>query len=166
MNNPQSSSSQQGFTLIELIIVIVILGILAVTAAPKFIDISGDGRIATLNGLSTAIDSANRLVGLQAKLPGRIGTASGKYIDSNMNGSYDTPDPSSTEIQDILVTEDYKIRAAQVIYAVDMTGFESKSINSNTIYFGLDLDKSGNIQNDECYVIYNQVNTEVVSTGC
>lgn len=36
------SKTQQGFTLIELVIVIVILGILAATAAPKFIDISGD----------------------------------------------------------------------------------------------------------------------------
>ena len=35
-------TSQKGFTLIELVLVIVILGILAVTAAPKFIDLTGD----------------------------------------------------------------------------------------------------------------------------
>ena len=44
--------SNQGFTLIELIIVIVILGILAVTAAPKFLSLSGDAREGVLNGLA------------------------------------------------------------------------------------------------------------------
>ncbi|MGL4750761.1 MAG: type II secretion system protein, partial [Shewanella sp.] len=35
---------QQGFTLIELVVVIIILGILAVTAAPKFINLQSDAR--------------------------------------------------------------------------------------------------------------------------
>ena len=49
------NKKQAGFTLIELIIVIVILGILAVTAAPKFLDLQGDAKKSTLQGIDGAI---------------------------------------------------------------------------------------------------------------
>ncbi|WP_182034343.1 type II secretion system protein [Vibrio diabolicus] len=49
---------QGGFTLIELVVVIVILGILAVTAAPRFLNLQNDAREASLQGLKGAIDGA------------------------------------------------------------------------------------------------------------
>jgi len=58
----------KGFTLIELVIVIIILGILSATAIPKFVNLSSDARIASLEGIAGALSSTSLLVQLKAKV--------------------------------------------------------------------------------------------------
>jgi len=66
---------QAGFTLIELIIVIVILGILAAYAIPKYISIDREARISVTKGLEGSIRAAADMVHAIAVAKGQLGTA-------------------------------------------------------------------------------------------
>jgi len=83
----QSSRSQQGFTLIELVVVIVILGILAVTAAPKFIDISNDARTAAVESLGGALRAARDLTYAKSLVGGTGAYPTNAEIGSKIDSS-------------------------------------------------------------------------------
>jgi len=101
------NKKQTGFTLIELIIVIVILGILAVTAAPKFLNIQGDAHKATLNGLLGSMEAATSLVYGKAVIQGLQKSPNGdlKKVDgtTDIDTTYGYPDEAWTNTWAILV---------------------------------------------------------------
>lgn len=61
MKSLNKRSAQAGFTMIELIVVIVILGVLAATALPKFFDLGTEAKAAALQGVIGASNSAMSL---------------------------------------------------------------------------------------------------------
>lgn len=77
---------QNGFTLIELVVVIIILGILAVTAAPKFINLQGDARESSLKGLQGTLQGANSLVFAKAAISGKETLAVGDWAADDDDG--------------------------------------------------------------------------------
>ncbi|AMQ44726.1 prepilin-type N-terminal cleavage/methylation domain-containing protein [Aeromonas sp. HMWF036] len=71
---------QAGFTLIELVIVIIILGILAVTAAPKFLNLQDDARYSAAQGVQAALQSSSQMIYSKAAIAGLENTASGATV--------------------------------------------------------------------------------------
>ena len=90
-----------GFTLIELVIVIVILGILAVTAAPKFLNLKGDARISTLNGAKAAISGGASLVYSKAVIQGKETSSSATATVNNgtVNTAYGYPKATAADLK-------------------------------------------------------------------
>ena len=90
-------STNYGFTLIELVVVITILGILAAFAVPKFVALDQQARISTVNGLAGSVKSAASLArGMSMAIGGSPATIPMEGANVTMSNNY--PDGTATGI--------------------------------------------------------------------
>ena len=94
-------NSSKGFTLIELIIVIVVLGILATTAAPKFLNLQKDAQAGSLEGLKAALLGASEIVYGKALIEGAQGSAD-TTLPSGIRVRYGYPYATQTNLKEVV----------------------------------------------------------------
>lgn len=156
-----------GFTLIELVVVIVMLGILAVTAAPKFIDLTTDSKAATLEAIGGAMGSGLALINARAIIDNEhsgTGIIQIAAVDIPLYNGY-----PSVRGTDSFPDQNAQVKAWLEIDAVDRNTanlnreaapfFTDKSTANNYIYifFIEDYDQKSTIK---CHVRYeNPVTT-------
>ncbi|WP_370280269.1 type II secretion system protein [Pontibacterium sp.] len=75
---------QAGFTIVELVVVIALLGILAAVALPRFLNVTDDAHAASVNGTGGALRSAVGLVKAQAIVEETAANGTVNYDNSNV----------------------------------------------------------------------------------
>ncbi|MGY3959266.1 prepilin-type N-terminal cleavage/methylation domain-containing protein [Aeromonas popoffii] len=99
---------QAGFTLIELVIVIIILGILAVTAAPKFLNLQDDAKKSAAQGVQAAVSSSAQLVYSKSALEGeeRVSSAAVSGSDgTSIETAYGYPKAADAGIKNAVTID-------------------------------------------------------------
>ena len=122
--NKSIKAAQGGFTLIELIVVIVILGILAATALPKFASLSGEARLASLNAAKGSLSATSAMThGKWLVTPGGSANITVEGTAVAMNASSGYPAVSTQAQADA-------VAAAAGLSAADYTVFTSTSTST------------------------------------
>jgi MSHA pilin protein MshA len=124
-----SRQSQRGFTLIELVVVIVILGILAAFAVPKFMGLETRARIASLNAMSGTLRSSAAM-------------AHGVWMAQGGTGNI------AVDGKTVTITNGYPDKASLLFMIQDTSGYTYTPADGKFVPVGARVPAS-------CYIQYN-----------
>lgn len=159
-------NKQNGFTLVELVAVIVLLGILSVAALPRFIDLRGDARTATLEAIAGSTHSAAVQVYAKALIQNKT-SANQDVIDGSDLIATEFGYPAANDatnkedISDLVPIDD------------DTVGWAVANDAITDRVIGYDDDGDGDIAEHNCYVTYTESSVagtlpdiDITKTGC
>ncbi|NQY87095.1 MAG: prepilin-type N-terminal cleavage/methylation domain-containing protein [Colwellia sp.] len=137
--------NSKGFTLIELVVVIVILGILAVTTVPKFINLQADAKTATLHAIKASLQGAAALVHGKSLVKGNqnkqfsetnsinIGDGKGLNNDGELLIVYGYPVGIPDEFKRLVdIDSQYEYKALGTSFSTFVIYFKEDSIPTST----------------------------------
>lgn len=158
------NKTQQGFTLVELIIVIVILGILAVTAAPRFLNFTTDARKSVVSGVEGALKASLSIINGKAQIQGKansVPTALGDADTIEVDGikvTYGYPKATETQLKLAIefptgwvTSEDATTPAAAGLIAEALDAGDGFMETAGKIRIAADV---ASLVDDGCYVEY------------
>ncbi|WP_300320983.1 prepilin-type N-terminal cleavage/methylation domain-containing protein [Idiomarina sp.] len=137
----------KGFTLVELIIVIVVLGVLSVTAAPQFINFSSDAEKSRLHGLEASLQSALDITYSKAAIQGieqqSATCLGGKFDDVNISCPdggillfYGYPAPKESALSQVIHLDDWVVSEVGIGNVIGIAADEDSLMTCHVNYIG------------------------------
>ncbi|WP_394209790.1 type II secretion system protein [Enterovibrio calviensis] len=155
----------RGFTLIELIMVIILLGVVSVTALPKFFDMKSNAKTASLKAVKGTMRAAVDFTYSKSVIKGNHNLTAGSDVYVEINGN-----PVSIKFGTPLANYDGDKGSWDDLIHLDYEVFSTKIVSGHFVVF-LKGSAVPTSLNDECIVLYKQANKienppEIKVNGC